>query len=260
MFLKLVKHELHAAYRLLLPLFGGLMVMALMARASIWLIFEKSYNGVLNILGVLFLMLFILACGATIILTMVLMMVRFAKSVHGDEGYLTHTLPVSLHSILLSRLLVSFLSLLSAYAAVYLGYRLCTLGLQPIQEFRQQTNALLKEMNLYDAWAIPKAAGTLMVGMLSSILQIFAAVCIGHSFAKSKVGMSILFYFVLYIGTQIINSCILIAWTILVQGTGTDSLTTLQNGMGYFSILYVVYAVVFYFLSWIMMKKKLNLA
>ena len=57
MFLKLVKHELHESFRLLLPMFGGLLLMGGLARGSIW-VMEQTENPVFNVFGVMLIGLF----------------------------------------------------------------------------------------------------------------------------------------------------------------------------------------------------------
>ena len=51
----------------------------------------------------------IIVWGAIYIATIVLIVRRFAKTVFGREGYLTNTLPVSAHQLILSKLLVAFI-------------------------------------------------------------------------------------------------------------------------------------------------------
>ena len=261
MFLKLVKHELHETYRLLLLLFAGLLVMAGLARGSIW-IMDLSNNAALKILGVMLIGIFVLSRVATVILTVVLMMVRFARSVHGDEGYLTHTLPVGTHSILLSRLLVSFLAVLSSYAAVYLGFRICTAGVKSVSEIGTVFRLSMQELDIDPGRGLLKFGVMILVSSLTQILQIFAAISIGHSFNTGKTGKSVLFYFVLSIGSSLVTNLL----SLVVMGSqflsqSQASLSQLTELATYFSLgADLILAGVYYFLTWIMTRKRLNLA
>ncbi|MBQ1890399.1 MAG: hypothetical protein II160_06820 [Selenomonas sp.] len=181
MFLKMVKHETRASFRALLPLYCGLLLMAVLARLSIWLI-DKSDFVLVKIFGTFFISIFVLCCLASIVLTMVLMMVRFGKSVHGDEGYLTNTLPVGTHTIILSRLLISFAALLCSYVTVFLGYKICTIGIKEVREFEKYFLAVFREADSSEIWTMVRLLGTMLISMLSNILMIFAAISIGHSF------------------------------------------------------------------------------
>ncbi len=262
MFLNMVKHEFRASYRSLLPLFAGLIVMAALARLSIWLI-DKTEFVLVQIFGGFFIGIFVLACIASIVLTMILMMVRFAKSVHGDEGYLTNTLPVNTSTIILSRLLVSFVALLTAYVAVFLGYKVCTLGIDGVRDFEKTFVSLFQQADKETVWTLLQFAATLLVGMIATILQIFAAISIGHSFPNKKAGFSVLFYFVLYFAAQSVSTVGLIILSLVLQNGLTD-LEAFNN----FPAIMMLFSLganalmigVYYFLTWIMMKKRLNLA
>ena len=85
MFLKLVKHELRESFRLLLPVFGGLLLMAGLARGSIALL-EGVNDAAMRVVGVTFVVFFFLGCGAAVVLTAVFLIQRFTRSVYGDEG------------------------------------------------------------------------------------------------------------------------------------------------------------------------------
>ena len=62
MFLKLVKHELRESFRLLLPVFGGLLLMAGLARGSIALL-EGVNDAAMRVVGVTFVVFFFLVVG-----------------------------------------------------------------------------------------------------------------------------------------------------------------------------------------------------
>ena len=262
MFLKMVKHEFRASYRALIPLFCGLLLMAGLARLSIFLI-DKTDFILVQLFGTLFIGLFVLACVASVVLTMVLMMVRFAKSVHGDEGYLTNTLPVGTHTILLSRLLVSFVALLCAYAALFLGYKICTVGLDGVRDFEKMLESIFGQMGEEGTWILVRLAGTALIGIISNILMIFAAISIGHSFPNKKVGLSVLFYFVLYFAAQTVSVIGIFVLSAIVR-LRMDELQVANNVssiMTVFSlVMSAIFCVVYYFLTWIMMKKRLNLS
>ena len=195
MFLKLVKHELHELLRVLLPIFGGLLLFAGVTRGLIWLM-QQNDNPILSVTGGMFIGLFFMSCVACVILTAVLLLVRFAKSVHGDEGYLTHTLPVGVHSILCSRLLVSVLFLAAAMGTAILSVLISTWRLEELSEISEGIGLIFESAGLKSGfwWTI---LASVFVQTVTTVLMVFAAISIGHSFNRGKVGFSILFYFAL---------------------------------------------------------------
>lgn len=260
MFLKMVKHEFHASFRALIFVFGGLLAMALLTRASIWLMQTTNGATPASMFGIMMIFLFILACIACIVLTMVLMMVRFAKSVHGDEGYLTNTLPVGIHSIILSRLLVAFVAVLCAVVSVYLGYKVVTFEIKSMQDLGSAFEMAFSASGVETAKLLIETVIVGVIGILTSILMTFAAVSIGHSFAGKKAGMSVLFYFVLYFGMQMANTFVMVAMIGINLANGSSRLDPTDSMMIVSGVESLLFGGLFYFLTWIMMKKHLNLS
>lgn len=88
---KLIKYEFRATARVMLPLYLVTIVLALLTRgASLWLEL------------------------ATFIVAVVLAVFRFRKNLLTDEGYVMFTLPVSPHSLVCSKLIVSTVWFLGA--------------------------------------------------------------------------------------------------------------------------------------------------
>ena len=224
--------------------------------------FLKMVKHALTIIGTMSIVSFIIACVAAVILTMVLIIIRFSRSVHGDEGYLTNTLPIGTHGIILSRLLVAFVAVLCAFASVYLSYqRRCPSRKTSMQDLGRPSpvfgaSGLFGTGNPAAAWS-----DWVIVASLASILQIFAAISIGHSFNGKKAGMSVLFYFVLSFASSLITNLItaILTATKLLQGERDFSqITNLSTALSL--SISVILIGVYYFITWIMTRKRLNLA
>ena len=100
MFGKLVKHEFRATRRLVPFVWLATLVMAVLNLIS-------SQIGVqwLSVTSMIFLLL--LAVGQVLV-TYVVIITRYYRSLYTDEGYLTHTIPVRAGSLLGSKVLTSF--------------------------------------------------------------------------------------------------------------------------------------------------------
>lgn len=103
---KLLKHEFRATARIMVPVYLVLLVTALGANFSTRGILETPY-AVLNILGSLLVMAFVVAIMAVCVVSFLLMIQRFYKNLLRDEGYLMLTLPASIHQQVWSKLIVS---------------------------------------------------------------------------------------------------------------------------------------------------------
>ncbi len=259
MFLKLVKHELHELLRVLLPIFGGLLVFAGVTRGTMWLMSQND-NAILSIMGGMFTGLFFMSCLACVILTGILLIVRFTKSVHGDEAYLTHTLPVGVHSILLSRLLVSVLFMVAAMGTAILSVLISTWRLEGLSEFTEGIGMLFESAGLESGFWWTMLA-SIFIQTITTVLMLFAAISIGHSFNRGKVGFSILFYFALNTGASMIStiiSLVLMNTTLFDEATEFSAVT--GSSMTLAIVMNLIFCGLYYFLAWIMTKKRLNLA
>ena len=258
MFLKLVKHELQETLRMMVPIFGGLLLFAAVTRGIIW-VMEMADNDILSVMGTLLVILFFMACGASVILTAVLLMVRFSRSVHGDEGYLTHTLPVGVHSILLSRLLITFLALAASIGMAYVSIRFSTWNVKAISEFFEGFGEIFSAAGLDDSFLWSTVA-TVFVQLLTTVLMIFAAISIGHSFNRGKAGFSILFFFALNTGVSLVSTVVSLILMPKLFETNVEMGAFTTQYYVFAIILNLVFCCVFYFLAWIMTKKRLNLS
>ena len=103
---KLLKHEFRATGRIMLPLFGILLLVSVGANFSSRGMLNSD-SSLLRTLGTIFIMLFIVGIFAVGIISFVLMINRFYKNLLQDEGYVMMTLPVCVHQQIWSKLIVS---------------------------------------------------------------------------------------------------------------------------------------------------------
>lgn len=103
---KLFKHELRATSRYFLPTYAALLVVAL--ANNVFTNGASSGGSMSWIQGILGLG-YGLLMASIFLLTVVVSLTRFRRNMLGDEGYLTHTLPVSLHHHIIVKLLVTVL-------------------------------------------------------------------------------------------------------------------------------------------------------
>ncbi|MDD3866557.1 MAG: hypothetical protein PHX55_02975, partial [Eubacteriales bacterium] len=107
MFRQLVKHELIATRRLVPFIWLVTAVIAVIHLIA-------SQIDIQWLAGTSMVFLILLAISQVII-TYVVVVMRYYKSLYSDEGYLTHTLPVKAGSLLGSKVLTSFIWLILSY-------------------------------------------------------------------------------------------------------------------------------------------------
>lgn len=116
---KLLKHEFRATGRIMLPIYGAVIVLSLLASVSGRLM-DREPGTFLYILFGLIVAAFVIGIIAALIMTAVLMIRRFYTNYLKDEGYLMHTLPVSVHALVWSKMIVSLVWFAATFVVIWL--------------------------------------------------------------------------------------------------------------------------------------------
>ncbi|MCL1982347.1 MAG: ABC transporter permease, partial [Clostridiales bacterium] len=111
---KLLKYEIQATGRVFLPLYLGLLAVAAVASFTL----QSNIDILKGIIAFLLVILY----GALVVVTVVLLIQRFYRSLLKDEGYLMFTLPVHQATLVASKLVTACLwSLLSTIVGAVAG-------------------------------------------------------------------------------------------------------------------------------------------
>ena len=185
---------------------------------------------------------------------------RFYKSRFTEEGYLTFTLPVNGHQLMLSSILASILEILAVIlataAATLLGMGVCALGL-PWKEVPADFWPKAWEQ-LGEVWSefarhgdiVVQAALMMLLGALSQLIVLMLAVTIGGMAAKKH---PVLMALLAYCGIGFVQ--MLISLTVLAFGlVQTSGLT-----VGTMYAMPLVTILGGYFLMYFLTTRKLNL-
>lgn len=180
---------------------------------------------------------------------------RFYKSRFTEEGYLTYTLPVSGHQLMLSAILSSVLEilavLLATVAATLLGMGVCALGLpwKEVPKVWEQLGEAWSEFARHGDIAV-QAALMMLLGALSQLIVLMLAVTIGGMAAKKHpILMALLAYCGIGFVQMVISLTVLASDLVLTNGLTVGTmyampLVTILGG---------------YFLMYFLTTRKLNL-
>ena len=171
---KLLKHEFRATARIMGPLYLILLVTAMGANFSAR-VMDRADSRLLNALGALVVMAFVVAIIGVCFMSFFLMLQRFYRNLLRDEGYIMFTLPASVHQQVWSKLIVSTVWYVLTAAVVVLSFLVAVFEVGFVSAFA--ANKMLADQGLTAATAtaeqidaINKAAGP--YGILSIILII----------------------------------------------------------------------------------------
>ena len=202
---KLLKQEFRATGRIMLPVFGALLILSVLANFSIRVLDSSAGNNTgLRILAVLVLVFFGAAIFGALIVTLWLMVTRFYRNLLKDEGYLMHTLPVSVHELIWAKLIVSLVWFVATALLIFLVMSLTAFNLMntnlemiiegfpswaEIRQFLSEAGVLGRVTTLFFQGLLAVVLGT-----LSTCLHFYAAMSLGHMFTKNKILLSVVFF------------------------------------------------------------------
>jgi len=273
---KLMKHEFRATARIMLPVMGAMVALALLANLSIrGLAGNLSDIPMLRILFTLIIIFFSVAVVATAVMSLVIMVSRFYRNLLKDEGYLMFTLPVSVHELICSKLIVSLVWFLGTGLLIFLVMALLALNLSHtnLQMILEQFPSWSEILGWLDAagvrgqvitFLVQIVLGTL-IGIFAACLHFYASMALGHMFSKDKVLLSIVFF----VGISFAFNLMEMGYGIV--GFGLSDLENMElsnnrEGLGFLSTviwhgigLSAVQAAVMYLATFLGLKKGLNL-
>lgn len=269
---KLLKHEFRATSRTMLPMFGVVLALSLIVNLSFHMM--DSRNQLLGILGGIFIAAFFIGLLIMCVMSVVVMVNRFYKNMLCDEGYLTFTLPVNVHQLVWSKLIVSqvwfLVTGIVAAVAVMLAVLIGNMDdlIRDLPSLSQLVKMLVEETGASSGQLTALLLQAVLGFILSSLgicLHFYAAMAIGHSFSNNKVLLSVVFFIAISFVMQFITSIGGIG-----MGVSVVEDMTATNGAAFFSVFQKMFlasviwqfieGAILYAATALCLKKHLNLS
>ena len=256
---KVLKYDLKALCRYLIPLYAVLFGLGIMIRL---LGFFDNVSIIAIICGLMIVALVVLSC-LSFVLNGIFSVKYYLENLFKDEGYLTHTLPVKKGTLLFSKVLASLVtfSMTALVLIICLIVAFYQKGL--FVEVVKVLNLSIYGMSVYEFLLFMIVYG--VIGYIVTILMVYAAISIGYSRSSNKLVSSVvwglIFYFVmefLYLG---LLGIIMIINPTFISNLD-NSVFMMKDLITFFSIFMVFTALiggVYYYISYRFMDKKLNL-
>lgn len=183
---KLLKHEFKASGRIIPVIYLGLLAIFSMGFAAkqLNIPFLKTTASIFLLLGGI----------AAIIVTYVVIVMRYYKSLFGNEGYLTLTLPVKKSSILISKVIVAFIWLALSTIFMLLSF----VGFFYILDIRDIWELLLEILTPELKNLIVFMIVSFAIQMVLFIAEVYFAITVANTryFIKSNILFAVIAYFV----------------------------------------------------------------
>lgn len=194
MLIKLFKHELRATSRYFLPTYAALLVVAI--ANNIFTLGAAAGNELSWIQGILGLG-YGLLMASIFLLTVVVSLSRFRRNMLGDEGYLTHTLPVSLHHQVIVKLAVTVMwvilstvvAVASIAAATLDGSNLPSL-ITSVSDAWMYIKQILAQYGVSPTVLVVESFTGWILSLVVMVLIAYTALAIGQTASRRKTALS----------------------------------------------------------------------
>lgn len=262
---KLMKYEIKATGRMLLPLYVALITFAIINK--IFLLGTTPLSNITSgFLGGIPAAISIFAYGcimaAVFIVTLFIIIQRFYKNLLGDEGYLMNTLPVTAWKNISSKLIIALLwSIVSGFIAI-LSIFIMVFNIKIFSEFFPRLGELLS--NAYSQFGLtPYILGIeiIICGLLQlsmTILMIYSSISLGHLFNKRKILCSFGAFVILNLIMNTLTSIIGLTYTKAIPDI-SNPLTTIHSVLLGGIAINLIFFVVYFIITSYIIKNKLNL-
>lgn len=256
---KVLKYDLKALCRYLIPLYAVLFGLGIMIRL---LGFFDNVSIIAIICGLMIVALVVLSC-LSFVLNGIFSVKYYLENLFKDEGYLTHTLPVKKGTLLFSKVLASLVTISMTALVLIISLIVAFYQKGLFVEVVKVLNLSIYGMTVYEFLLFMIVYG--VIGYIVTILMVYAAIAIGYSRSSNKLVSSVvwglIFYFVmefLYLG---LLGIIMIINPTFISNLD-NSVFMMKDLITFFSIFMVFTALiggVYYYISYRFMDKKLNL-
>ena len=266
---KLTKYEFKASGRLLLPLYAGILIMAVLSGIFTRISSEAFADSAANMpkfisfFTTISMVLYILSIMAGVFLNFIVSIIRFKRNLFDAEGYLMNTLPVTTSQNITAKMFAA-----SAYQI--LGMLVCAVSvfifmLISVDKFFINFTDFFE---LLWKFMLKTESGNLILFAIEAVviaivsffcinLMFYAAISVGHSANSHRVAKSIGVYILLYVIGQIILFYIVPAVISIIPIPYTMlSMHIILIGT---AVAEAVYAAAYFLITHYFIKNKLNL-
>lgn len=205
----LLKHELKAYLRTIIPMNVILIAVALLSR--IIQIFDNN-SDTYNIVFGSSIFVFCVGIIVSLVLTFIFSIKRFYTNLFTAEGYLTLTLPVTSTTHILTKVIVATLSIITSFIMIAVSVCVITFGDVCIEIFKAVAwlfKELFETTNLHSILYIIEFIILFIVSIMVSFLLFYACIALGQRAKKNRVAAAVGIYFAYYFIIQIISTILM---------------------------------------------------
>lgn len=264
---KLLKYEIKATARTLLPLYGVLLIFAAISKIMI----EVSPNS-WNAPQAISMFAYISVLVGTMVMTFIVMIQRFYKNLLSDEGYLTFTLPTAPWKHIVSKLMISMMWMIASGIIAVMSIFIFAINEIPFNDLVRGFTELWEHFGQYfDTSVFLMLVEFLLfavIALASGILIIYASIAIGHLASQHKVLASLGAFIVLNTLSQILFAVsgsipFITHFFTIAEYRTPDFIATIDASthfaLGFGIIFFAILSTLYFVITNAILSKRLNL-
>lgn len=265
---KLIKYDFHSYFRLLFPVQLILIGIACVNRFIQF--FENMESSIYKVVFISSLVLYCVGIIVLMLMTGIFSIVRFYQGMYTNEGYLSHTLPVTPAQHILAKLLTSLIFYFGSLLTVFLSFIALSFGEVNIELFKSLGYLVFKVyLPKYGADGvlyIIEGLLLLIVLRITSFLLYYFCITVGQMVSKKKILLAFGVYFGLYVLSQMIATIFIIIISLdpewlqnLSRWLSDNPLIAMHIYLRTYLVVDCILGTVYFVLTKTIMSKKLNL-
>lgn len=262
---KLIKYDFIDFTRRMLPMYAAVFVLFIIAAIFMPTNPKMMEKGFVGIAGFIFIMLIIMSIIAMSVITLINIILRFHHNLLGNEGYLSHVLPVKPIDHYSSKLVVSVLfSIFTILVAIISAIVMGIILLVKTGNANSLDSIITLCKDIFKVTLVNHTVLTvlyfirLFISTINSVEMVFLSMLLGYQHRNKKVIMSFVYYVLLYFASNIFELLVGVALgfnIFAIKNGGFFYKNTLINSI----ISNIIIAVGFFIWSNYLLDKKLNL-
>jgi len=194
---KLLKYEIMATGRIFLPLYLGLLVVAIIS--------SFTFRSDIDIIIVIFSVLLFALYTTLVIVTIILLIQRFYQNLLKDEGYLMFTLPVTPATLIASKLITACMWCVLSMIVGLIAGLIAIKGFVDIKTMSEAFSEIMVELNaVLPGFSIPALVIILFIAsivsqLIANILHVYVSLAVGQlpPFGRYKILFAVITYLVI---------------------------------------------------------------
>lgn len=193
--------------------------------------------------------------------------VRMTNNMYKDESYLTHTIPVSINKIYLSKIISTFMILIICIITIIMSLVIMYLNDSTIEMLKTSLNIISNNLNVSIAGFVCFITLLLIAEMIFITFCGYFGIIFGYSFNNKKIMLTLLFGFGSYIVFSILSIVLMMIIAIfnedlnniMFKGSEVVNYNLFKSLILIVTILYTLYSGIVYYISNKKLSKGINI-